>query len=206
MVREDQEQGSAIGGAILIVVIGSMLGLGFNYLGLQSNQGVPWIAVDPMDRLQEMETVTASELDPDAFLTDVTDPLAVPGDSASKLPEIPAVGRPVQIELGALKQYWDAGAALIADAREDWEYEESHIAGAVSLPYDMAVTDPVRLETLTDRDRPIIVYCGGGACELSIKLADELIFSGYQRVAVFMGGFPEWVEAGYPVADGKGDS
>ena len=46
--------------------------------------------------------------------------------------------------------------------------------------------------------------CGGGTCELSIKLAEELFFAGHDRVAVYMGGFPEWVEAGYATTSGEG--
>lgn len=200
-------------GILGIVLVGAALGLIFNALGQQSRpaRGLAWIAEDPLERLASMETVRAQPgsgtADPDAYVTTSTDPLAVPATAAAaaNLPPIPDVGRPVQIEIGALKQYWDAGAAVIADAREPYEFEESHIAGAISLPYDRAVSDPALVETLDTGGRPIIVYCGGGACELSIKLADELVYAGHPRVAVYMGGFPEWVEAGYPTGAGAAE-
>ena len=144
----------------------------------------------------EIPTVTAGGVTP--VLTD--DPLAVP--ASVSLPEIPAVGRPVQIELGALRQYFEARGAVIVDAREAWEFEEGHIPGALSLPYDEAATDPARLESLDTAGRPIITYCGGGSCELSLNLADELIYAGHPQVAVFMGGFPEWIADGLPVEAG----
>ena len=63
---------------------------------------------------------------------------------------------------------------------------------------------PALLESLDTAGRPIIVYCGGGTCEISISLAEELIFAGHQRVAVYMGGYPEWVETGNAIETGEG--
>ena len=55
-----------------------------------------------------------------------------------------------------------------------------------------------------ESDRPIIAYCGGGTCEISMGVADALIARGHRKVLVFMGGFPEWEAAGYPVVRGEG--
>jgi rhodanese-related sulfurtransferase len=118
------------------------------------------------------------------------------------LPEIPAAGRPVQIELGAVKLYVDSSAALVIDARDPFEYEEGHLPGAINVPYETAISDPVLLENLDTGGRPIIAYCGGGDCEVSYSLAIELVALGYERVAVYVGGFPEWQEKGLPVVTG----
>ena len=64
-------------------------------------------------------------------------------------------------------------------------------------------SDPGRLVTLDPGDRPIIAYCGGGSCEISLTVADALIAAGYRRVLIYVGGFPEWEQAGYPVARGE---
>ena len=37
-----------------------------------------------------------------------------------------------------------------------------------------------------------------------MSLADELFYAGHSRVAVYTGGFGEWVAAGYPVETGSG--
>jgi rhodanese-related sulfurtransferase len=199
-MREQNEPGLARGIAS-IVAVGIVLGVAYNWMGHASRRpwGLEWIAQDSAAVFADTPAVGAN--DGTSLVTDVDDPLAVPASGAS-LPEIPAFGRPVPIELGALKQYFDAGAAVIVDAREAVEYAEGHIPGALNMPYDLVVTDPVRLESLDTRGRPVIAYCGGGGCEQSLSLAEELIFAGHERVAVYEGGFPEWQESGYPVETG----
>jgi len=190
---------------LLLIGIGVVLGLGYNTLGLQEGAGwgIAWKGVDRFGEFNDREdnTVAAVE-DPgeSAYMAVSDDPLAPPPDVEQPVPEIMDVGRPVKVELKAVKQLYDASAALFVDAREEWEFNEGHIGGAISLPYDISVTDPAKLEQLDSGGRPIVVYCGGGACEVSLKLADEMVnYYGHRRVAVYMGGFPEWVGAGYPI-------
>ena len=186
-------------GIAWILLVGTLVGLGYNWLGLESRRpwGLTWIAEDKVAALGEL-VVDVPAGAPVARPEVSDDPLAIPAPAVG-LPAIPDIGRPVKIELGAVKAYFDADAALLIDAREPEEYAESHIPGAVNLPYNTVVTDPAKLEALDPGGRPIITYCGGGTCELSISLAEELYFTGFTRVAVYMGGFPAWVEAGYPV-------
>jgi rhodanese-related sulfurtransferase len=199
-----------IGGAMIIVLCGAALGVVFNWFGLISEHpwGLSWIGQDRLAMLAQTEVVgsdwpdtTGEELTGGGSWTDIDDPLAVPpgAPESAGLPEIPDAGRPVQIELGALKKYFDAEAAVIVDARDPEDYAEGHIEGAINLPYHAAVTDPASLETLDTRGMPIITYCGGGTCEVSLTVAEELFYAGHNRIAVYIGGFSEWAEAGYPV-------
>jgi rhodanese-related sulfurtransferase len=192
---ERDEPGGTLRGVVVILITGILLGAGYNYLGLKSNPawGLSWIAED---RGFDDPVIGATEA---PTFTDVVDPLA---PVAGYAPEIPAVGRPVQVDLPALKQLVDAGAILLVDAREADEFAVGHIPGAISLPHDLAITDPELLENLDTGGRPVVAYCGGGGCELSRGLAEELIYAGHERVAYYNGGLPEWVEAGYPTATG----
>jgi rhodanese-related sulfurtransferase len=200
-------------GVVGIVVSGIVLGIAYNAIAIHngSRTRLAWIGEDRAAELEAAPVVTSptnaapSAPAGDEYSTNVTDPLAVPGDSGSDLPEIPAAGRPVQIELGALARYVDAGAAFVVDAREAEEYAAGHIPGAVNLPYDLAVSDPAMLESLDTAGRPVITYCGGGTCEQSLSLAYELIAAGHERVAVYTGGWPEWVAAGHRVATGSAE-
>lgn len=106
------------------------------------------------------------------------------------------------LELSAVKRLYDADGALLVDARERSQYDEGHIAGAISLPYNGASADPDRIKRLDSGGRPYVVYCAGPSCELSTDLAQFLIESGKKRVSVFEGGYPEWEAAGYPIARG----
>lgn len=200
------DKGDGVGrGVIIIVACGLLLGFGYNAFGLiaENPWGLSWIARDPLAELAQAEMVSAAPQEPaDEYWTDIDDPLAVPAGAHSDfgLPNIPDAGRPVQIELGALKQYYDAEAAIIIDARDPEDYEEAHISGAMNIPYDVALSDPEGLERLDTAGMPIITYCGGGTCEVSLTVAEELVMAGHPRVAVYIGGFSEWEEAGYPVA------
>jgi len=104
------------------------------------------------------------------------------------------------VQLPKVKEFWDAKAALIVDARDPAEYAAGHIPGAINVPADEAISDPDRLSAVDSGGRPIICYCGGGTCEVSIHLAEALVYqAGKKRVRVFMGGWPDWEGAGYPV-------
>ena len=48
--------------------------------------------------------------------------------------------------------------------------------------------------------QPIIIYCSGGDCELSMHLGNVL-FDEYEfeKILIFDAGFPAWEELGYPV-------
>jgi rhodanese-related sulfurtransferase len=198
----------ALRGVAVILVCGALLGFAYNCFGLIADEpwGLSWITEDKLARLAQSELVSAAEPAGDGdYYTDIDDPLAVPAAAPGDLglPEIPAAGRPVQIELQALKQYFDADAALIIDARDAEDYAEAHISGALNIPYEEALRDPARLENLETSGRPLITYCGGGNCEVSLSVAEELFFGGHERVAVYIGGFSEWADAGYPV-EGRG--
>lgn len=186
---------------VMICTAGVFLGLSYNYLGLSDpkGRGLSWIAEDRVEILAGGPSVTAAAQQTDDYTTSNTDPFAIAG-AGDQLPEIPVSDRPVTIELDAVELYVDAGAALIIDARDLEEYNAGHIPGSINLPYETVITDPAALEQLETAGRPIIAYCGGGECEVSISVAYELIALGFERVAVYVGGFPEWEASGLPVA------
>lgn len=198
-------------GAALIVLLGAALGIAQNALLLRPTppQGLAWIAEEVV--LDDLEAVLgkgpADGAAPGGAPPPVVDsPFAMapeaPGDSG--LPTIPDLGRPVQMQLPMVRQFQEAGGAVIVDVRDGEEYRAGHIAGALSLPYEEAITDPERLERLDPGGKPIIVYCGGGTCETSMNMAFALIEAGKSRVLVYTGGFPEWQASGLPVETGEG--
>ena len=64
---------------------------------------------------------------------------------------------------------------------------------------DFDVAFPKTRERLLPLDREIVCYCSGFGCEESIELAEKLRLDGFSRIYVFLGGWPEWSEAGLPV-------
>jgi len=116
--------------------------------------------------------------------------------------DIPESEDPIRVTLAQTKKFFDRGVVIL-DARDPEEYAEGHIQGALSAPTDSKLGDIEWLRTMAKDTRPIICYCSGGDCELSIELATELTRTGHRRVMVFEEGFPAWQSAGYPVQEGS---
>jgi len=92
------------------------------------------------------------------------------------------------------------GRTLFLDAREPEEYRELHIRRALNLPASQVSSRLVAAVLQgVSRQQPIIVYCGSVDCHASLRVAEFLIKQGFSQVAVYVGGFRAWDEAGYPV-------
>lgn len=84
----------------------------------------------------------------------------------------------------------------LVDVREDSEWEQGRIAGAVHLGKGIIERDVERL--FPDTDAEIVLYCGGGY--RSALAADALQQMGYRRVLSMDGGWRRWREIGLPVS------
>lgn len=96
----------------------------------------------------------------------------------------------------ALELYMDK--VLFIDARNQDEYQEGHIAGAINIPY-FSVDEFIGRLAGIDKSKPLVTYCEGADCDMSIRLGDELFDRGYKKVFVFFGGWEDWRKADYPV-------
>ena len=76
---------------------------------------------------------------------------------------------------------------IILDSREQYEYDEGHIPGAILIPYG-EIADRAEKE-LPDKDQLILVYCRSG--RRSKIAAEELVKLGYTNVKEF-GGIIDW--------------
>ena len=76
---------------------------------------------------------------------------------------------------------------IILDAREQDEYDEGHIPGAILIPYG-EISDRA-VKELHDKDQLILVYCRSG--RRSKIAAEELVKLGYTNVKEF-GGIIDW--------------
>jgi rhodanese-related sulfurtransferase len=104
--------------------------------------------------------------------------------------------------LVSLEQAYSAflkGEALFLDAREEEEYNEGHIAGALNLPFEFWDDYWDYVKPDLDPAKEIIAYCGGLDCELSLFEARELKNLGYEKSYTFFGGWQKWLDAGLPV-------
>jgi molybdopterin/thiamine biosynthesis adenylyltransferase/rhodanese-related sulfurtransferase len=85
------------------------------------------------------------------------------------------------------------GDALFIDIREQDEWDEGHIPGALHVPRGNLES---RIEGLVpEHDREIVVYCAGGSrSAFGAKSLGEL---GYTNVASLAGGYTDWKRNGF---------
>lgn len=85
-------------------------------------------------------------------------------------------------------------AFVLVDVREDHEWNEGRIPGAVHLGRGILERDA---ETkFPDKSAEIVLYCGGGF--RSALAADNLQKLGFTRVISMDGGIRGWRDAGHP--------
>ncbi len=125
------------------------------------------------------QTVTPKPVEPEA--------LAAVAELLTNIPEgYYSVG-----DVEKLKGAIDAGAALV-DVREETEYAEGHLPGAVNVPIR---TLAQKLDQVP-QDKPVIVYCASGHRAAMANAALHLL--GYENVRVFPAGYGAWEAAGEP--------
>jgi rhodanese-related sulfurtransferase len=132
--------------------------------------------------------------------------LALRRTAESQLAELPAVARQYlgnvdalePIDRAELARRVEAGTVLLIDVRPKEEFEQGHIAGAVSVPLDS-------LEAWARDDAPrrkqIVAYCRGPYCVYAIQAVSELKKRGL-RATRTTDGVAEWRAAGYPIESG----
>lgn len=126
-----------------------------------------------------------------------------PAATATATPSTPAAAAtPLPLGLMQVKELLDTGEAVIIDARDGETFRKGHIKGAISLPVGDSDRLVPPLADKTPPDRLLVVYCGGYDCHDSRLLGEKLLEAGFGQVFVYEGGFPEWQDAGHPVAQG----
>jgi len=91
------------------------------------------------------------------------------------------------------------GDLVVLDVRPEAEFRAGHISGARSLPY----TELRRRMRNLPKDAEVVAYCRGPYCVYADDTVRELRRRGY-RARRLQDGFPEWKDAGLPVAVGEG--
>jgi molybdopterin/thiamine biosynthesis adenylyltransferase/rhodanese-related sulfurtransferase len=86
------------------------------------------------------------------------------------------------------------GAAWV-DVREQDEWDEGHIPGAVHVPRGNLES---RIEGIVpDRTKPVVIYCASAA--RSAFAAESLLALGYERPMSLAGGYVDWKRNGFDI-------
>jgi rhodanese-related sulfurtransferase len=85
----------------------------------------------------------------------------------------------------------DKADIVLIDARPERIVEKGSIPGAINIPDNKF--DAAKLPA--DKDKPLIFFCGGPACDLSEKSAHKAKQLGHTNVRVYVDGYPGWAAA-----------
>jgi molybdopterin/thiamine biosynthesis adenylyltransferase/rhodanese-related sulfurtransferase len=100
-----------------------------------------------------------------------------------------------ELDATRARELIDGGEQLVIDVREQDEWDEGHIPGAVHIPRGYLESRVER--AAPDPSRPIVVYCSAG--NRSAFAAKTLAELGYEDVVSVAGGFTDWKRNGFPV-------
>jgi sulfur-carrier protein adenylyltransferase/sulfurtransferase len=100
-----------------------------------------------------------------------------------------------EVDAARARELIEAGDLLLVDVREQDEWDEGHIPGAIHIPRG-------NLESRIERAAPdpaqtLLIYCAAGnRSAFAARTLEEL---GYTDVASLAGGFTDWKRNGFPV-------
>jgi rhodanese-related sulfurtransferase len=104
-----------------------------------------------------------------------------------------------EITIDDVKARLDRGETfLLLDVREESEYANDHLPGAIHLGKGVIERDIE--ERVPELDTPLVLYCGGGY--RSALAADNLQKMGYTNVLSMDGGIRGWREKHFPLTQG----
>jgi molybdopterin/thiamine biosynthesis adenylyltransferase/rhodanese-related sulfurtransferase len=100
-----------------------------------------------------------------------------------------------EVDAARARELVEGREAILVDVREQDEWDEGHIPGAVHIPRGNLES---RIERAApDAAEPVVLYCSvGNRSAFAAKTLEEM---GYEDVVSLAGGFTDWKRNGYPV-------
>ena len=209
-----------------ILITSSLLGIIINYLNAEGiplvreklelswasdsllneiTQDTTSISIDTTNLLLEKNSVknvnvnkesskkeTAKELD-----EKIVQPKDRLKENKTKETEAVAFTEPKAIKIEQAYILFNKGVTFI-DARDKSDFLAGHITNSINIPFDDFDNYKEKLNQLS-KEKPLVLYCAGTDCDLSILLGNLLFEIGYKHIYVFFGGWLDWVNANYPV-------
>lgn len=87
--------------------------------------------------------------------------------------------------------------AIFVDVRGSMSFRDGHIPGALDLGLNTKLSE-TNLSQLVGKDDDVVFYCFAVYCPYSAYASAKALTWGYTNVYRFDGGYPGWVDAGYP--------
>ena len=87
--------------------------------------------------------------------------------------------------------------AKFIDARDQWDFAEGHVMGAINIP-EFSFNPNDSLVNSLNKEDFYVIYCGSDDCEISERLAKELHKIGFSKLAILKDGWEVWLNNQYP--------
>ena len=118
-----------------------------------------------------------------------------------KRPGIPA-GEWNEVRYSGAREAFEtvsSGRGILLDVRDEEEFETSHAAGAVNIPYGDMENACLNLAEDESTDRNLFILCRGKLCGLSVRVAKRLFDLGFHNLTIIMQDFEGWKKLNLPV-------
>lgn len=100
------------------------------------------------------------------------------------------------IPLAVALEKFQTGNNYFIDARSAKDFDQGHIAGAVSIPFESLDEKFMILVELIDASGELVVYCSNRECDDALLLAIELQAIGASNLVLYIDGFDLWKKHG----------
>jgi len=81
---------------------------------------------------------------------------------------------------------------LIVNTLDPEQFDKSKIPGAVNIPQSQANFAQNVEKKLSDKSKPVVVYCASKECQSSTEAAKKLDDAGFTKVFDYVGGAKAW--------------
>lgn len=160
---------------------------------------MPWVKDAPptsVDKSPSKPNVLKDNLDPSTGASNGQPPRVATGDPKAQPADVCGCEKRIEgfcvAEIDCVLKHLADRDAIIVDAREDHDWDESRLIGAVHLP-SSAIYENINniMAVVPTPQSMIIVYCGGGQCEASKNVAIVLREFEYTNVWLYEQGWEE---------------
>lgn len=126
------------------------------------------------------------------------------GGDKPMIPPTAELSDPPFIAIDIAEMEYTFKNALFIDARSFEEFACGTIPGSINIPFEYLPETGSQFYidsslSFISKDYPIIVFCSGDECDLSLQLARFLQDIGYSNIKIFYGGAREWEYSGLEV-------
>ena len=103
------------------------------------------------------------------------------------------------ISINEAAALFNSNNAVFLDARPESSYNQGHIRGALSMPWNQTEENCFDVIINIPPEKSIITYCDGATCDLCGKLAVFLRDLGFEQVQALVNGWTLWNQNKLPV-------